>query len=229
MITLKRLNEIEIFKSVKSDTLKYVLESSKIIELTKGEHIFRDKEEISNVYFLIEGKISIYKISDNGQKRVIFILDKGKLLNEFSIENTTASANGEAFEDSIILSINKNDLLEFMKIDFEFMKNIVSALSIKVRRMYRQLKNATATIKVEKRIAAKLWKLCRDYGVPIGEGAALINLDISNTYLANLLGVQRETVSRSLKILTELKLIRCKNKQIIVLDPEKLSNYFKSM
>lgn len=228
IVSLSKLSEFEIFKNVKSSTLSHILKNSQIIKFVKGDHVFRDKEEIINIYFLIKGKISIYKISDNGQKRVIFILDKGTLLNEFSIENTTASANGEVFEESIVLSINKIHLLNIMHQDQELMKNIVSSLSNKIRRMYRQIKNSTATIKVEKRVAAKLWKLGRDYGIDTKEGL-LINIDLSNTYLATLLGVQRETVSRSLKILLEKNLIAYKNKQIIILDHDKLSSFFKSL
>ena len=50
-----------------------------------------------------------------------------------------------------------------------FRKVVINSLSMKVRRLYRQIKNATP-IKIEKRVAAKLWKLARDYGIEVEDG-----------------------------------------------------------
>ena len=114
-----------------------------------------------------------------------------------------------------------------MKKDFELTTIIINSLSIKVRRMYRQIKNTTP-IKVEKRVAAKLWKLAKDYGVEVKEGT-LIDLKISVTYLADMFGTHRETISRALKILQDKNLIICKSKQIIVINKDKLSEFFKDI
>lgn len=78
---------------------------------------------------------------------------------------------------------------------------------------------------MEKKLAAKLWKLSRDYGVKCEDGVT-INMNISVTYLADLLGSKRETVSRSLKILLGNKLIKYENKKIKVIDQDKLSKIF---
>ena len=114
-----------------------------------------------------------------------------------------------------------------MENDFTLSKNIISSLAMKVRRMYRQLKNASGIIRMEKKLAAKLWKLSKDYGVPCDNGV-IINMNISITYLADLLGAKRETVSRSLKILSNENLIKYENKKIKVISPEKLAEFFKT-
>ena len=112
-----------------------------------------------------------------------------------------------------------------MKDDFELSRVIINSLALKVRRLYRQAKNSIP-IKVEKRVAAKLWKLSKDYGIEIEEGT-LIDLNITVTYLADMFGAPRETISRSLKILKNEGLIINKNKKIIVPDREKLVKFFK--
>jgi CRP-like cAMP-binding protein len=114
-----------------------------------------------------------------------------------------------------------------MEENFAFTKNVINSLAKKVRRLYRQMKNTTP-IKIEKKLAAKLWKLSKDYGVshPIG---TLINLNVSVTYLADMFGSQRETISRALKKLQELDLIVVEHKKIFIPDRDKLSNYFKDI
>jgi len=93
--------------------------------------------------------------------------------------------------------------------------------------MYRQLKNATGVIRMEKRLAAKLWKLSKDYGVLCDNGL-VINMNISITYLADLLGSKRETISRALKILLNENLIEYEDKKIKVISQEKLAEFFKA-
>ena len=48
------------------------------------------------------------------------------------------------------------------------------------------------------------------------------------TYIADMFGATRETISRSMKILQENGFIKMRNKQIIVLNRKKLAEYFKS-
>ena len=89
------------------------------------------------------------------------------------------------------------------------------------------MKNSTP-IKVEKRVAAKLWKLAKDYGEEVEEGT-LIKLNISVTYLADMFGAPRETISRALKLLSKEDLIINDNKKIIIKDKDRLSKIFKGL
>ena len=117
--------------------------------------------------------------------------------------------------------------MKIMSEDFALTKKVINTLSTKVRRLYRQMKNSTP-LKIEKRLAAKLWKLAKDYGVEENQ-ETIINLKISITYLSDMFGMPRETISRALKILEKEGLIRKDKKIIIVKDKDKLSNYFKSL
>ena len=114
-----------------------------------------------------------------------------------------------------------------MKEDFDLCKNVIISLSSKTRRLYRQLKNISSSIKIEKRLAAKLYKLAKDYGIECDDGI-LIDMEISITYMADLLGSQRETVSRAMKVLQGNGLISYKSKKIIVTNFDKLIHFFKT-
>ena len=212
-----KLNEISIFSQINKDTLDKLNEICFIRQLKKGEHLFRDKELIKSIYIVKTGKVALYKQSESAQKKVIFILGEGTVVNEVIIDDLPSSINCEAFEKTEVFCFDRNKFLEIMKDDF--------ALALKVRRLYRQGKNSIP-IKVEKRVAAKLWKLSKDYGIEIEEGT-LIDLNITVTYLADMFGAPRETISRSLKILKNEGLIINKNKKIIVPDREKLVKFFK--
>ena len=221
------LNSLEIFNNISNETIDKVIKNSDIKKYRSGEIIFQDKEAVFTIYFIIQGIVSLYKINECGQKKVIFMLGKGKIINEVIIQDMPASINCEVFEEAIVLGINREKLLELMQEDFELCRNIIISLSSKTRRLYRQLKNTPSSIKIEKRLAAKLYKLAKDYGVTCDEGI-MIDMEISITYLADLLGSQRETVSRAMKVLQKNELINYKSKKIIVSNFDKLALFFKT-
>ena len=55
----------------------------------------------------------------------------------------------------------------------------------------------------------------------------MIDMNLSITYLADMLGSKRETVSRQVKRLTELGLINMEKNRITIPDMKKISEYFK--
>lgn len=227
LISIDELKSISFFSRLNDDTLKYIAQNSKVLKKKKGEHIFRDKDKVEDIFIVLKGKVTLYKMNEYGQKRIIYILGEESFLNEVIVDNLSSSINGEAFENSTILSIEKNKLLKIMSEDFELTKIVLNEMSKKIRRLYRQMKNVTP-IKLEKRVAAKLWKLSKDYGKKVDEGT-LIDLDISITYLADMFGSPRESVSRAIKTLKDENLIIKNNKKIIVPDRDRIAAYFKSL
>lgn len=226
-ISVDKLKSISFFSRLSDETLKYIAENSKILKKKKGEHIFRDKDKVKEIFIVIKGKVTLYKMNEYGQKRIIYILGEESFLNEVIVDDLPSSINGEIFENSVILSIEKSRLLKVMSEDFELTKIVLNEMSKKIRRLYRQMKNVTP-IKLEKRVAAKLWKLSKDYGKETPEGT-LIDLDISITYLADMFGSPRESVSRAIKTLRDENIIIKENKKIIIPDREKIAAYFKSL
>lgn len=226
-VKIEELKDLEMFNNISESTIGKILEESDVKEHRAGEILFEDKEDVFTVYFVLKGIVSLYKINECGQKKVIFMLGKGKIINEVIIKELPASINCEIFEDAVILGIKKEKLLNIMKEDFDLCKNIIISLSSKTRRLYRQLKNIPSSIKIEKRLAAKLYKLAKDYGVEHEDGI-VIDMEISITYMADLLGSQRETVSRAMKVLQKNNLINYKSKKIIISNFEKLALFFKT-
>lgn len=218
---------IEEFHSISARSLDLLCNYGKILNFAKGEHLFLDKEEGSNLYIVVSGLVTLYKLNTQGDKKVIFILDKGKIINEDVLQGLSASISCEVFESAQIICFNKEDFLGVMEQDFELSKAVFRSLALKTRRLYRQLKNTSNSIRGDKRIAAKLWKLSGDYGLNC-EAGICINIEMSITYLADMLGSKRETVSRQVKALTEEGLIFMDEGKIIVRDRDQLANYFKT-
>lgn len=219
--------QLEILKEATPSTVAHLASVGFLTKLEKGEHLFNDKDKASALYFLIEGFVTIYKVNSNGEKKIIFALDPGKVINVEILNKMPTSAACETMCDCLILGIPLEDFLTVMESDIALTRSVIGALSTKVRRLYRQLKNTPASIRGDKKLAAKLWKLSLDMGKSGAEGVE-IDMDITVTYLSEMLGAKRETVSRQLKLLSEDGLVNYKKNRFTVPDREKLRQYFQS-
>lgn len=225
--TIEQIKKINAFSKIDDTVAGRLLEISKVVKLKKGEILFVEKEKVETIFTVLNGKMTMFRYTEEGQKRVVYILNSGELLNEVIFDYKPASISSEAFEETEIICFSREEFLKVMQSDFELTKGIIDSMARKIRRLYRQLKN-TVPIRMDKRVAAKLWMLSRDYGVDIENGVK-IDLNITVTYLADMLGSSRETISRALKQLENIELIRYEDRRIVIRSREDVSKYFRGM
>ncbi|WP_028829575.1 Crp/Fnr family transcriptional regulator [Proteocatella sphenisci] len=223
--TRKCLLRIDILKDINETTLNLLEPSASIRNYKKNEHIFFDREEVENFYFIVSGKAGLYKLNNKHEKKVIFVYGNGSFLNEVMLQDIYASINCEILTDSKILCISKVAFMNAMEMDFKLSKEVMDSMALKIRRLYHQIKNTSSTVRLDKQIAAKLWKLSIDHG-KVCEDGIMIDFDLTITYLADLVGSKRETVSRYLKILSDNSLIIIRKNRFIIKDRELLLKYF---
>ncbi len=224
---MDNFNNIKVFFNINNSSKKNLLKYSKIKKYKKGEHLFLDRDRVDNIYFVLDGIASLYKLNSSHDKKVIFIYGKGEILNEVILQKNMSSLNCEILSDCEILEIPAKKFLEVMSYDFQLSRNIIESMAYKIRRLYHQLKNTSNSIRLDKQIASKLWKLSRDFGKETDEGIE-INFNLSISYLADMLGSKRETVSRQLKILSEKDLIIVKRNRFVVVNRDNLLKYFRN-
>lgn len=219
---------IRFLNGVKEEVKKEFYKKIKKVNVNKNETIFLDKDKLLDIYIVKEGQFSIYKLNSQGEKKVIFILGEWDILNEINFKSSSESSSCMALNKGLIYKISKADLLSLSNIDNTILLNLIEEQGKKVRRLYRQLKNTTGSIRLDKKLAAKLWKLAKDYGKVTDDGIK-INAPLSVTYISELMGAKRETISRQLKILFDEKLIKNINGYFYIIDSLRLEEYFKNM
>jgi len=220
------MNNIEVFKNIKEESKVKLEKILKTRKLSKKEILFFERDMVDKIYFIKEGKISLFKINESGERKIIFILPKGQMINDIFIdENKSSAVSCEAFEKSTLLECNSKDFMNIMEDDFTLTKNVLNHLQNINRRLYRQLKNSIS-IRMDKKLAAKLYRMGREFGIEKDEWT-LINANLTITYIADMLGCKRETLSRSMKVLKDENLVKIENKKVYIKRDE-LSSYFKN-
>jgi len=184
------IEKIEVFEGISKNSINEIKNNSDTIELKKNEALYSDRQILDYVYFLVSGNVSLVKSNENGENKVIFLLNSGAMINEPLMRKNTSGIECWGFEDSKILRISLKTFDKIMSKDYILAKNCMLFMEKRIRRLYRQLKNSTST-NIEKKLAA-----------------------------------QRETVSRSIKLLNEKAIILLKDRKFYI-DMEKARQFFK--
>ena len=162
-----------------------------------------------------------------GKRKILFVLGEGALLNDYIFTRHTPAIYCDTIETSTILQIPNDRFMEIMKGDCAFCLAIMKDQEKKYQRLIHQLKNSVGNINMNRKIAAKLWKLGRDFGIPRGEETE-IDIGISVNMLADMLGTSRENTSRLLKNMMEQGLIRHEKRRLIIRDMSRLAHFYKT-
>ncbi len=218
--------QIDLNRDLSKNCLKDLLEISRCQLFKKGETIFFENDFCENIYFILEGTVILYKDSMDGRRKTMYILGENHFLNENDIYHNSKkiSISCDAFTNVKMLLIPQNKMKDLILKHQELAVFIIQSLSHKTKRLYRQLKNTT-TISMDKRIASKLWKLARDYGYEYGDYHGF-SIKINNTYLADMIGTNRETVSRGIKKFKEMGLVKIENGKFFILK-DKLKKFYE--
>ena len=208
------------FAGCRPETKQAFLEYGTTISCPKGHLCLQAGGDNHDLFFVLKGKVSIYNLTKTGGRKILFVLGSDSLINE-SMTQDYNSIFCEALEPCLFFKIARKRFLSLMELDFSLTHALLAYQEQKIRRLEYQLKNTVGNVYLERKLASKLWKLARDFGVP-SEHGTLIDMDLSVTFLADLLGVPRENTSRTCRKFCHLGLIHMDKKRIRIPDLEKL-------
>lgn len=227
MDNMNKIKQLKIFRNINDNTLNNILSIGKIVHYPKKTVLIRTREKPGFIYIQLSGKSMEYEVTYNGKRKVFFILGEGDLLNGNVFNNKSSSMYCETVENSTFLVIPLEKFNNIMSTDFALTKNIMILQEQKIWKLSRHLINTSCSISLEKRLVAKLWKMALDFGIDTDQGRE-IDMNLSITLLADLLGAPRESVSRICSKLIENKMIIIDKKRFIIIDPDVFRVYYKN-
>ena len=231
-----RLKKSEIFKrefTRNMNGLNEFLSAAKSVEelnklsanrksriLKKKEIIYMEGDEASNVIFICSGKVKTSKMNKIGKELITRLHTIGDFIGSLDlIENKNYKETAVAIEESEIIFIPKQDFYSLLYSNRDVAIRFIHLLSNNMEEMEERLLTI-AFNSVRKRVADSLVLIQKKYSIGKPESV----LPISRSDLANIIGIAPETVSRTLADFKVEKLIDFKDKQIQILDYNKLIN-----
>jgi CRP-like cAMP-binding protein len=198
------------------EALKNLLENKRIRNLKKGQLLYFDGDASQGIYLVLNGKIKVSKITEEGRELVTAINVADDYFGIYdAIINKSHTENAEALEDSQICLLYKEQLDQILTKNSGLAMQFIRLLSENLHQKDQQLMQM-AYHSVRKRLAETLLKIS-----DINQNEIF---KISRNDLAAMAGMATETVSRTLSDFKEEKLLDKKGSEIAILDAGRLKN-----
>ena len=134
------MERIEVFQGILKNSINEIKNNSDIIELKKNKALYSDRQVLDYVYFLVSGNVSLVKSNENGENKVIFLLNSGAMINEPLMRKNTSGIECWGFEDSKILRVGLNTFDKIMSKDYILARNCMLEMEKHILRLLRSKK-----------------------------------------------------------------------------------------
>ncbi len=184
-------------------------------EYRKGTSIFAEGDIANGFYIVIKGRVKIYKLSFDGKEQTLHILGAGEPFAEVAVfTGSTYPANATTLEDSRLFFFPRREFTNLIAREPSLALNMLAELSLRLKQ-FTHLIEALSLKEVPGRLAAYIL-----FESNQNTSNKTINLTISKSQLASLLGTIPETLSRILTKMSKLGLMEIEGANIRIIDRE---------
>lgn len=210
-----------LFAELPGAALDHASRAFKVLEYTRGAHVWREGDDADWLYVLVSGRVRVYRLSEDGEEVVATIYVAGDHFGEFGVfAEGPRITSAQVTEPTVCLAIGREALLELLERTPLLMRRMLRSLS---RTSREQLEDfaAIALRDIRGRVATKLLELAQRHGEPSAAGIR-ITMRLSQTDLARMIGASRANVNRALVALAAGGIVRHRRGSFTILRPDAL-------
>jgi CRP-like cAMP-binding protein len=182
--------DVELFADFDAAELARIARASEVRTLRRGDVLFAEGSEPTELFVVLRGRIAIANKSIDGRESVVALMEAGEALGEMGLflrEGRTAE--GRALEPSEVVAIPYEPIRDVYEARPALLWNVVALLAARVRNMDGALADAVF-LDVTGRTAKRLLELAG--------GADEFVLPVTQEELAGMVGASRERVNKAL-------------------------------
>jgi len=187
-----------------------------------GEIIFHEGDPGEVVYLLKAGQVRIFVSGlDGSETSVMLIGQPGQVFGELAvIDGLPRSATAVSLNAVSLYTLSREAFTRHAQRIPQFSLNFLQELSHRLRYNTQQV-DSLASLGVPQRLARKLLELAQAYG-QIRPDGIFINLTLTQTDLASLIGATRESTNKSLRDFRRHQWIQLRQGHITILNQQAL-------
>jgi CheY-like chemotaxis protein/CRP-like cAMP-binding protein len=190
-----------------------------VCDFKKRHVLYTEGQRPRVLYYIIKGKVKIYKINQDGKELITNILSDSDFWGYTNIlEDIHYRENAEVLEDTSLMLIPAADFLELVTRDARVAQQFIRLICRNVLEKEENLLNL-AYSSLRKRVAYGLLQQLVIYKVP-GEEHTMLHL--SRKEMAQVIGIATESLIRTMADFREEKLIDIRDGKVIVINEKKL-------
>jgi CRP/FNR family transcriptional regulator len=184
-----------------------LLGGERTVNLREGETLFERGDAGDGCYWLRRGVLTVSVASANGEQRILAILGAGAIVGEIAmIDGRPRSASVRAVRDCVLTFVSRAAFTDMMSRHPELYGDIIMTLAARLRQSDEDMV-ASTFLTVRARVARALLTFAHHLGEEVAPGHVRIRHKITQSDLAAMAGVARESVSRTLTVWTRQKIL----------------------
>lgn len=216
---LALLRDMPIFADLGEKELASIVEDLRLKEYDKDEVIFRQGDESREVYFVLKGKVRIYRISPSGNETSIDIFSTNDVIGELAaIDAAPRSATAKAITAVALLALSQDRFLHALQTMPRFAQGMIRLLALKLR-WTAAYAESIAQFDAAGRLLHIILLDNERFGDAVEPGRRyVVDIGLNQSDLASMVGARREWVNRILSEWRRRGLLEFENGVITILD-----------
>lgn len=214
-----RLKTEEVFGGLTAAESEALLRAGVTHTYRKGEVIFREGGIPTGIFHIKSGRVKKYKSTAKGREQIIYLCSEGELLGYHAVlADERYPDSTAALTVSEITFFPRESFLQALSHSSALSNRLLKALAHEFS-LFINTFTTLATKTVRERLAFNLLLLEEKFKIP-GAAADPVEIQLSRTDLANILGTAKETLVRLLKDFKQKKLIQTTSSSIRIINRE---------
>ncbi len=214
--TLKRHH---LFSKLSELQLDGVYRHSQVHKLNEGQLLFNQDDKVTSFYMILSGKIKLFRISPDGQEKIIELVKSGEVFAEALMftNHPDYPVSSAALCDTIVISINAKNFQKMLWDSTATCLLLLGDMSFRLRKMVKEIDTLTLHSGTC-RVASYLMQ-------EMPEGNNSFKLDTAKNVIAARLSVKPETFSRIIKSLKSQGILTIDGSYVTIHDLDALKNH----
>ena len=212
------LSRQPLFVGLSEAELQQIAQRTREYRVQKNEVLFQKGESPQGMHLVVMGQVKLAIPSPAGGEKVMHIVNPGQSFGEaVTFLDKPYPLNAQATQDSIVLLIDKQSLLDAIDENPRLARKMLASLSVRLHELMGDVENCALRTSVQK-VAGYLIQACPQPEANRGK----VELGSSKQTLAAHLNLAPETLSRIFGQLSKDGLIEVHGRVIEILDHARL-------
>ncbi len=208
------LSSAQVFSALPADAIATLADACVTRTYRRGQYLWYQGDEGSHMVVVASGLVKVVISSEQGDEVVLVTLGPGEPIGELAIlDDTPRSASVVASEPTTVVMISRATVLDLLNRYPPLLDALLRSLGRLIRRLTEQTGDLVF-LDLGGRIAKLLLRLAEPQLA--GPGPVVLDLGLSQSDLASMVGASRPAVNRVLQAMASRGLISV-NGQVIVL------------
>ncbi len=210
--------ELPLLAKLPHEDLRELAAIARVQNHRQGAVIFRQGEPGDSLHAIVEGAVRIDVVAPGGNETTMAILRPGECFGEFAIlDGRPRSANAIATQPTKTLVVTRAEFVRWLSDKPKSALLLLETLSLRIRNTNEAFVDL-AFLDLSHRLARRLLRLGEPKD-PAGQARKGARIEITQSGMASMLGVSRESVNKQLGAFSHKGWVVVGRGYIEVLDP----------